>query len=62
MMIPGIPKTERVWLTGVSAKNEKYYITAKENRDCYFLYKEKDGRAVKMGKGKSPLELERKYV
>ncbi len=62
MSVNGIPKTERVWVTRKTAKGETFYITSKETRDCYFLYKEENGKAVKLGKAKSPLDLEEKYI
>ena len=61
-MVNGIPKTERIWVKRATSKGEIYYITSKENRDFYFLYKEENGKAVKIGKAKSPLELENKYI
>ena len=61
-MITGIPKTEQIWVKRTTSKGEIYYITSKENRDFYFLYKEENGKAVKIGKAKSPLELESKYI
>lgn len=61
-MIIGIPKTEQIWVKRIASKGEIYYITSKENRDFYFLYKEENDKAVKIGKAKSPLELESKYI
>lgn len=61
-MVNGIPKTEQVWVKRTTSKGEIYYITSKENREFYFLYKEENGKAVKIGKAKSPLELESKYI
>ena len=61
-MISGIPKSETIWVKRTTSKGEIYYITSKENRDFYFLYNEENGKAVKIGKAKSPLELESKYV
>jgi len=54
---PGIPKTERVWVTRTTEKGDTFYITSKEtDRTVYFLYKLTDGKAVKQGKG-SPEKL-----
>ena len=39
MTIDGIPKTERIWVERTTEKGEVYYITSKEARDYYFLYK-----------------------
>ena len=61
-MVNGIPMAERIWVKRTKSKGEVYYITSKENRDFYFLYKEENGKAVKIGKAKSPLELESKYI
>ena len=61
-MVIGIPKTEQKWVKRTTLNGEIYYITSKENRDFYFLYKEENGKAVKIGKAKSPLELENKYI
>lgn len=61
-MVNGIPMTERIWVKRTKSKGEVYYITSKENRDFYFLYKEENGKVVKIGKAKSPLELENKYI
>ncbi len=61
-MAYGIPSTERVWVTLRASNGEIFYITSKEARDFYFLYKEENGKAVKLGKAKSPFELEEKYI
>lgn len=62
MTVNGIPKTERIWLKRINEKGETFYITSKENRDHYYLYKTNNDKAVKLGKAKSPLELEQKYI
>lgn len=54
----GISRTETIWLTRTTLKGEKYYITSKENRDCYFLYKEENGKATKIAKAATPIILE----
>lgn len=61
MAVKGIPKTERVWVKRVTDR-EVYYITSKDTRDCYFLYRMDGDKAIKLNKGKSPTELEKKYV
>lgn len=61
-MVSGIPKTERIWVKRITEKGETYYITSKDTRDYYFLYKMDGDKAVKLGKAKSPLELEQKYI
>ena len=62
MAVNGIPKTERIWVKRITEKGETYYITSKDTRDYYFLYKMEKDKAVKLGKAKSPLELELKYI
>jgi hypothetical protein len=62
MAVNGIPKTERIWVKRITEKGETYYITSKDTRDYYFLYKMDGDKAVKLGKAKSPLELEQKYI
>ena len=62
-MINGIPRTERIWLTRLTESGETYYITSKESdRNMYFLYRVDGDKAVKIGKAKSPADLEEKYI
>lgn len=58
----GISKTERTWTHILSSSGKEYYITSRESRDCYFLYRIEGGRAVKLGKSRSPADLEEKYI
>lgn len=62
MAVNGIPKTERIWVKRITEKGKTYYISSKDTRDYYFLYKMDGDKAVKLGKAKSPLELEQKYI
>lgn len=62
MIVKGIPATERIWLKCTTEKGDVYYITSKDVRDYYFLYKTEKDKAVKLGKARSPLELEQKYI
>lgn len=62
MAVNGIPKTERIWVKRITEKGETYYITSKDTRDYYFLYKMDGDKAVKLGKSKSPVDLEQKYI
>ena len=60
--ISGVPRSEQIWLERHAGENV-YIITSKENNmDMFFLYRIDNGRAVKLGKSKSPPELERKYI
>lgn len=63
MTVNGIPRTERIWVQYTVSNGNVYYITSKENdRSYYFLYKMENNKAVKLGKAKSPLDLESKYI
>ena len=57
------PKGERVWV-GIYNKDHElmFIITSKESsRDYYFLYELVDGSFKKLGRARSPKELEEKY-
>lgn len=63
MAINRIPKTERIWVQHTAGDGSVYYITSKENdRSYYFLYKMGNDKAIKLGKAKSPLDFEGKYI
>lgn len=56
------PKGERVWVSYCKAEVQMFMLTSKENnRDFYFLYEIVDGALKKLGKARSPLELESKF-
>lgn len=56
------PKGERVWVNYYSGGHELMFImTSKEARDFYFLYELVDGKFKKLGKARSPNELEEKF-
>lgn len=57
------PKGERVWVGYYNAKQELLFIlTSKESsRDYYFLYELVDGAFKKLGRARSPKELEAKF-
>lgn len=57
------PKGERVWMSYWSRENELLFLlTSKENnRDWYYLYENVDGTLKKLGKARTPPELEEKY-
>ena len=62
MTMDGIPKSEIIWLHRIEKNGDQYYITSKEQRDLYFIYKVENGKAIKLGKGKSPPALEETYI
>lgn len=57
------PKGETVWVSYRTAKNEKrFIITSKDDdRTWYFLYELQGDTFKKLGKSKSPVELEEKF-
>lgn len=56
------PKGEYVWTSYYNLSHELLFIvTSKPARDVYFLYEVVDGAFKKIGKAKSPLELEEKF-
>lgn len=56
------PKGEDVWVGYYNLDNKLVFImTSKPTRDYYFLYEFVDGVFKKLGKAKSPLELEEKF-
>ena len=57
------PKGERVWAGYYDrAGNLLFIVTSKENsRDWYYLYEPAGDKFKKLGKAKSPPELENKY-
>ena len=58
----GIPSSEFIWVTTVSKTGVKYYTTSKWSRDKYYLYREEDGKAVKVAASKNPLDFDDKIV
>lgn len=52
MSEPKYPKGERVL---------RFILTSKDSRDFYFLYELVDGNFRKLGKARSPMELEEKF-
>lgn len=56
------PKGERIWVGYYSRDHELLFImTSKESRDYYFLYELIDGKFKKLGRAKSPKELEERF-
>jgi len=58
------PKGETVWVNYCDIKgNTVFLLTSKEARDYYFLYEVyEDGSVKKLGKARTPTELERKFA
>lgn len=63
MSSPKYPRGEQVWVDYYNANHELIYImTSKESsREYYFLYELVDGVFKKLGKARSPKELEEKF-
>lgn len=59
-----IGKVECLWEQVIGKDgNVKYLITSDYRRDAYYLYHvNADGSAQKIGKGKNPLDLHRRYL
>ena len=57
------PAGERIWVQYFNDDQTlKYVMTSKEsNRDYYILYEVKDGKLNKLGRSRSPYELEEKF-
>ena len=55
------PKTEVAWVRYYDGKGQlRYIITSNKTRDSYFLYDVAEMQ-TKLGKGKTPRDLESKY-
>lgn len=57
------PKGERFWMRYYDKKNSlRFFITSKEiSRDFYFLYEVSGASVKKLGRARSPKDLEEKY-
>lgn len=56
------PKNELIWFHYYTQNHVFMFLsTSSYSRDCYYLYEFIDGKLVRLGKGKSPLELEDKF-
>lgn len=57
------PKNETVWVSYQKSDGTPVAIlTSKQTRDFYFIYEVlQDGSLVKLGKARSPTELEEKF-
>lgn len=58
----GIQSTEIVWVTITDDLGDEYVITSKSDRNIYYLYRLEKEKAVKLGKGENPLELEQNFI
>lgn len=58
-----IPKNEVSWVTYLNIKGDPVFvITSKSSREYYYLYEIlKDESLVKLGRDRSPAELEKKF-
>ncbi|MDE6148533.1 MAG: hypothetical protein K2F81_00340 [Ruminococcus sp.] len=58
-----IPKGEQAWVSYLNTKGELVFLlTSKPARDFYFLYEvAPDDNLTKLGKSRSPTELEEKF-
>lgn len=62
MSEPKYPKGERVWVGYYDSHHElRFILTSKDSRDFYFLHELVDGNFRKLGKARSPMELEEKF-
>lgn len=56
------PRGEDIWTWYYTISGDlMFIITAKPQRDYYYLYELKDGQFCKLGRSKSPTELENKF-
>lgn len=58
-----VPRGEIAWTRYLNSKGEdKYILTSKSTRDYYYLYEiQLDGSLKKLGKGKTPREVEESF-
>lgn len=55
-------KNETLWTTYRDSQNNvQFFITSNNSRDTYFLYEVQDKTNKKLGRGRSPCELEEKF-
>lgn len=56
------PKNELIWFHYFNSNHVFMFLsTSSQSRDWYYLYEFKDGRLIKLGKGRSPIELEERF-
>lgn len=56
-----LPPSELLWLTE-NTSGGIFYITSNKTRDTYYIYKQNQNSVSRLGKGKSPAELESKFI
>lgn len=57
------PPGEIIWVTKINEQQKiSHIITSKPSREFYFIYELRGGTFVKLGKAKSPLDLEKKFL
>ena len=63
MAEPKLPKGEHAWIGYYNRAGELLFVlTSRENdRSWFFLYENQDGTLKRLGKAKTPPELEEKY-
>ena len=56
------PKGETIWVSYYNNKGDLIFvITSKTTRDYYYLYEVVNNELKKLGRSKTPTELEEKY-
>lgn len=56
------PKNEILWTTYRNSENEvMFYLTSNQSRDTYYMYEMQDTSGKKLGRGKTPPELEERF-
>ncbi len=62
-MMYSLPANEIVWEEITTETRRRFVITSDRRREYYYIYRiYDDGRTERLGKGKNPPELCKKYV
>lgn len=63
-VIKALPKGETLWVVYVNNTGTVSYIitSKKDSRDFYFAYLISNGKIERIGRAKSPLDLEEKFI
>lgn len=56
-----VPKGETVWAEFLAKGKPRFVITSKQLRDWYFLYEVNGEELKKLGKARTPPELEERF-